>query len=763
MLCSKGKFVVPGEKLCPQCRRKLSQESDSEQDELEVGLSSDKENGIETDVMVESTRSLLNSILCELEVSPLKVHGVPTTYKHSVGKRKLKQVEKVVTKKLATILDVTESDLDTSDNVDFHTEIKTKADDLDYLVDCMKEKLKVSNRKQQLQILTLIPRSWSVRKAAIEFSVSKSKIQKAKLLRDQKGIIGYPETVERNRITQEIMECVKDFYCDDEYSRQMPGKKDYVSISRNIHMSKRLILCNLKELYAAYKERFPDHNIGFSKFCSLRPKWCILAGPKGTHSLCVCTIHQNVKLMLSAIGLERTYHEIIEMIVCSRESKICMIHRCNNCPGIEAAENFLQQNMTQTHGQEYENDEDEEERTIDFKQWTTTDRTDLLTMKLPLNEFIELLCEKLDKITPHSFIAKSQSKYLKNLKETLSLDEAIVLGDFAENYTFVVQDEIQSYHWSKNQCSLHPVVIYFMKEKLEESSYCVISDDLNHDFGFVNQVMHQTIDHIKRNLCTTIRKIHYFSDGCAGQYKNCKHFYNLCHHAEDFSIDCIWNFFVTSHGKSPCDGIGGTVKRLVAAFSLKNPTSDQILSSEAMLDYCRKSIKGIQFTYIPKEEMELARNRLADRFSTTTTIPGTRSFHQYVPTSKSTISMKRVSDDDDFSLTYDFINKRKCKRNQTENVKISQYILCKYDELYWIGMVSEIDNEHDDFKVKFMHPNCPSCSYNWPNRDDICWVPRMNVIFLLQTPSTSSVSGRQYRISTEEDSLIEQLLSSFIK
>jgi hypothetical protein len=36
-----------------------------------------------------------------------------------------------------------------------------------------------------------------------------------------------------------------------------------------------------------------------------------------------------------------------------------------------------------------------------------------------------------------------------------SHDCALVLGDFAENYTF---DEIQSFHWCKLYCTLHPVV-----------------------------------------------------------------------------------------------------------------------------------------------------------------------------------------------------------------------------------------------------------------------------------------------------------------
>ena len=267
---------------------------------------------------------------------------------------------------------------------------------------------------------------------------------------------------------------------------------------------------------------------------------------------------------------------------------------------------------------------------MDFKQWATTDGTELLTIKLPLNEFIGFLCEKLDNITSHSFIAKSQSSYLKHLKETISIDEAIVLADFAVNYTFVGEDEIQSYH-CKSQCSLHPVAIFYKKVKLEISSFCVISDDLNHDVGFINELMHKTINHIKTHLCPTITRIHYFSDGCAGQYKNCKHFYNLCHHAQDFSVRYIWNFFATSHGKSPCDGIGGTVKRLVATASLQSPTTGHILSSQAMFEYCQKSISGITFVYVTAEEMELVRNKLTDRLLIATTI----------------------SDDDDFALTFD--------------------------------------------------------------------------------------------------------------
>ena len=58
---------------------------------------------------------------------------------------------------------------------------------------------------------------------------------------------------------------------------------------------KRLLLMNLRELHLLLKEE--KISVSFSEFCKLRPKNCIIAGASGTHLVCVCTVHQNVKLM----------------------------------------------------------------------------------------------------------------------------------------------------------------------------------------------------------------------------------------------------------------------------------------------------------------------------------------------------------------------------------------------------------------------------------------------------------------------------------
>lgn len=82
----------------------------------------------------------------------------------------------------------------------------------------------------------------------------------------------------------------------------MPGKKD-VLIVRNeegnkIEVRKRLLLGTLRELYHIFKERYTDLNLGFSKFAELKPRECVYVSSCGTHTVCVCTYHQNVKLMI---------------------------------------------------------------------------------------------------------------------------------------------------------------------------------------------------------------------------------------------------------------------------------------------------------------------------------------------------------------------------------------------------------------------------------------------------------------------------------
>ena len=97
------------------------------------------------------------------------------------------------------------------------------------------------------------------------------------------------------------------------------------------------------------------------------------------------------------------------------------------------------------------------------------------------DDLIEDTIAAMNKLTVHSYIAKSQANYFKHRKAELEMYEAIVLADFAENYEFVIQDEIQSCHWCKQQCTIHPIAVYICdsdSKKVEQLSLCFISEDL---------------------------------------------------------------------------------------------------------------------------------------------------------------------------------------------------------------------------------------------------------------------------------------------
>ena len=83
---------------------------------------------------------------------------------------------------------------------------------------------------------------------------------------------------------------------------------------------------------------------------------------------------------------------------------------------------------------------------------------------------------------------------------------------------------------------------------------------------------------------------------------------SICnYHSSDFGLDAEWVFHATSHGKTACDGVGGTVKRVTARASLQRPIENQILRVEDMFIFRQENIKGIEFILISTEDVKAVR------------------------------------------------------------------------------------------------------------------------------------------------------------
>ena len=62
---------------------------------------------------------------------------------------------------------------------------------------------------------------------------------------------------------------------------------------------------------------------------------------------------------------------------------------------------------------------------------------------MPVDEFVEILCDKLELLRPHCFIASEQARFFKECKSNLVPGEVLVTADYSENYSFVLQDAAQ--------------------------------------------------------------------------------------------------------------------------------------------------------------------------------------------------------------------------------------------------------------------------------------------------------------------------------
>ena len=367
------------------------------------------------------------------------------------------------------------------------------------------------------------------------------------------------------------------------------------------------------------------------------------------------------------------------------------------------------------------------------------------TMVSTLEEFIELVTEKIDDLTSHSFTTKDQAKFLKERKADLQADSAIVILDFAENYEYTIQHEVQSYHWSKERCTLHPVSIYLKEgDEITTTSLCVMSDDLEHDTCFVHEVMRVITDHLKLHH-PHVRSVQYFSDGCAGQYKNFKNFMNVCLHEQEFGLAATWSFFATSHGKGPCDGIGGTVKRLARQESLRRE-NDPLNKFEKLLKYCEDEITGVEFFEISADQMNAKRPTINKRFEGGSTIAGTQSYHHFAPVDQDTIAFKRLSRD------VNFCGKRKFKSIITPHPpkKVGDYVAVMYDREWYIGLIEKFDSLNNEYEMNFMHPKINHKSLFWPPRPDKCLCPASDILTTVSVPEFTSPRARTYKLKEEE-------------
>ena len=318
-----------------------------------------------------------------------------------------------------------------------------------------------------------------------------------------------------------------------------------------------------------------------------------------------------------------------------------------------------------------------------------------------------------------------------------------MLGDFAENYSFVIQDAVQGFHWNNTQATIHPFVAYYYDAVRGEVcflNFVIISDSLTHDGVAVHCFVKKLLTFLVTKL--TVKKVYYFSDGAASQYKNKKNFVNLAFHNRDFkNIEAEWHFFATAHGKGPCDGLGGTVKREAVRASLKRPLEGQIQTPQELSEWAKDAIPSVTFEFVDKSEVEAEERALQERLDAAVTIEGTQSYHAYYPLKDCTnkLMVKTYSR----SLSSEIVH----ISNHREPIPIDDvggYVICQYGGAWWLAFVLKTNSNAKEVELKFMHSAGPSPSFR---KDDILIVSHADI---LRKANPTTTTGRVYNVSSEE-------------
>lgn len=378
-------------------------------------------------------------------------------------------------------------------------------------------------------------------------------------------------------------------------------------------------------------------------------------------------------------------------------------------------------------------------------------------------------------------------------------------------------DEVQTAYWNQTAVTLHPVVMYYRKdETLKHKSLVIISDETNHSASTVCAFLDVIVPRIKE-LDTQVKNIHYWTDSPSSQYRNRFVFETIAKHQTIYGMKAIWNYFEAGHGKGPCDGLGGTTKRL--ADEAVRQGKVEIQDAKDFYEWASKSnMKEVDFVFVGKDICEKKKTEINNN-EPIKPVKDTMKLHAVVGISENAILIRVTSCYCELCMAGMYCNtwvsitlQRKAKRPRgtamletVENIPVADketvergperqerheeslddvmnpenisdltsipmpaavtpessaisfavgsFVACAYSGHWYIGQITDIDEEDKELEVNFMERS--KNLYRWPNRKDQIWVPYSDVLCEISKPIPSGKSARNFILDKFDRSKIE--------
>ena len=118
----------------------------------------------------------------------------------------------------------------------------------------------------------------------------------------------------------------------------------------------------------------------------------------------------------------------------------------------------------------------------------------------------------------------------------------------------------------------------------------------------------------------------------------------------------------------------------------------------------------VEFFFVPTDDLTKVCTKLKTRYASGHTVPGTCSYHVFIPKNAGILSFKRIGKDDEISGQHSFFQ----PKQSSIIPNIQDYIVVKYGGHWWIGLVITIESISMEAKIQFVSPHSPRKNFFWP-------------------------------------------------
>ena len=269
--------------------------------------------------------------------------------------------------------------------------------------------------------------------------------------------------------------------------------------------------------------------------------------------------------------------------------------------------------------------------------------------------------------------------------------------------------------------------------------------------------------------------IHYWTDSPTSQYRNKTIFSIVANHEAEFGVPANWNYFEAGHGKGPCDGVGGSAKRMANEAVKRQKATIQDASNVFAWASQTSTSSAVKYIFYSKDDYTKAEEKIARFYSDIRTVPGTLKVHAVAAINREQVCTRATSCYCDTCLKkiqgsatpvescewtkFTIRDPNTTSVNEQLSIAVGEWIASKYDKKWFIGTIKEVDKEDGEACVKFMtrgRGKTARANFMWPEREDILWVKREDILCVIEPPLQTSKTRQTFQLSVATIDLIEE-------